>query len=88
MTTNKFSIQTGFLDLKEGVAGGNTPPKVYLVALERLCGIFTITAAFVAKVPTYRKTTTTCQKRGTPPIAEILWVKNGRVIVICGFLVK
>ena len=25
------------LDLKKGVAGGNTPPKVYLVALERLC---------------------------------------------------
>ena len=38
VTTNKFSIQTGFLDLKEGVAGGNTPPKVYLVALERLRG--------------------------------------------------
>ena len=27
----------GLLDLLEGVAGGNTPQKVYLVALERLC---------------------------------------------------
>ena len=24
----------------------------------------------------------------TPPIAEILWVKNGRGIVVCEFLVK
>ena len=24
----------------------------------------------------------------TPPIAEILSVKNGRVIVVCGFLMK
>ena len=24
----------------------------------------------------------------TPPIAEILCVKNGRVIVVCGFLMK
>ena len=26
--------------------------------------------------------------KGTPPIAEILCVKNGRVIVVCGFLMK
>ena len=26
--------------------------------------------------------------RYTPPIAEILWVKNGRAIVVCGFLMK
>ena len=25
---------------------------------------------------------------GTPPIAEIIWVKNLRAIVICGFLMK
>ena len=24
----------------------------------------------------------------TPPIAEILCVKNGRAIVVCGFLIK
>ena len=32
----------GLLDLKEGVAGCNTPPKVYLVALERFCGSLTM----------------------------------------------
>ena len=32
----------GLLLLKEGVAEGNTPPKVYLVALERLCGSLTM----------------------------------------------
>ena len=26
--------------------------------------------------------------RLTPPVAEILYVKNGRVIVVCGFLLK
>ena len=40
----------GLLDLKEGVAGGNTPFKVFLVALERLCGILTTKVAFVAKI--------------------------------------
>ena len=24
----------------------------------------------------------------TPPIAEIIWVKNVRAIVVCGFLIK
>ena len=24
----------------------------------------------------------------TPPIAEIIWVKNVRAIVVCGFLMK
>ena len=32
----------GLLDLKKGVAGCNTPPKVYLVALERFCGSLTM----------------------------------------------
>ena len=27
-------------------------------------------------------------REDTPPIAEILWVKNGRAIVVCGFLIK
>ena len=38
MATHKFSIKMGLLDPKVGVTGGNTPSKVYLVALERLCG--------------------------------------------------
>ena len=42
MAANKFSIKLGFLDLKKGVTGGNTPSKVYLLALERLCGILTM----------------------------------------------
>ena len=32
-------VEMVLLDLKKGVAGGNTPPKVYLVALERLCRV-------------------------------------------------
>ena len=28
------------------------------------------------------------QTLGTPPIAEILCIKNGRMIVVCGFLMK
>ena len=27
-------------------------------------------------------------KQGTPPIAEILCVKNGRAIVVCGFFIR
>ena len=27
-------------------------------------------------------------KKITPPIAEIIWVKNVRAIVVCGFLIK
>ena len=27
-------------------------------------------------------------KVNTPPIAEIIWVKNVRAIVVCGFLMK
>ena len=27
-------------------------------------------------------------RQHTPPIAEILFVKNGRAIVVCGFLMK
>ena len=30
VATNKFSIKMGLLDLKVGVIGGNTPPKVLL----------------------------------------------------------
>ena len=42
VATDKFSIEMILLDHKKGVAGGNTPLKVYLVALERLCGILTM----------------------------------------------
>ena len=40
VATDKFLIKMFLLDLKKGVVGGNTPPKIYLVALERFLRVF------------------------------------------------
>ena len=39
-----------------------------------------------SNVKTYFRQQQRCQS--TPPIAEIIWVKNVRAIVVCGFLMK
>ena len=44
VATDKFSIEMILLDHKKGVAGDNTPLKVYLVTLERLCRVWAIVA--------------------------------------------
>ena len=40
VATDKFIMKMLLLDLKKGVAEGNTPPKIYLVALERFLRVF------------------------------------------------
>jgi hypothetical protein len=44
--TTKIRIKMAILDLNKGVTSGNTPPKVYLVALERLCRLLDNFAKF------------------------------------------
>ena len=47
-------IKMDILDLTEGVAGGNTPSKIYLVALKRLCRPFDNVAKFSSIVDEVR----------------------------------
>ena len=51
----------------------------------------TLNISALTKIMFFVKEKKNCQQTAsdhTPPIAEILCVKNGRAIVVCGFLIK